>query len=69
MTKLTVKELRENLSLIPDDYEIWIEYPERYELHSPVEIDKGIFDNQDAIQALAYGHNNKKKRFYILHHY
>lgn len=65
----TISDLKDWIKDLPDDYEIWIEYPERYGFHSPMEFDNHIFDDQDFIQAICIGRDDKKRRLYIMHHY
>lgn len=65
----TVKELREAIKNIPDDFEIWIEYPERYGFHSPFEMDTCFDGETDCIKAINCGRDEHKRRFYILHHF
>lgn len=65
----TLGSFREWTKDFPDDYEIWIEYPERYGFHSPMEKDFNIFDDQDFIKAINIGADTIKKRLYIMHHF
>ena len=62
----TVKELKDYLKDIPDDYEVWIEYPKRYGTAKPTEIIKG-FDDQDFIKSMSLGKNESK--VFIFHHF
>lgn len=62
-------ELKDALKTIPDDYEIWIEYPERYGFHEPFEMDCCFDEECDCIKAINRGYDPKKRRFYILHHF
>jgi len=48
----TVKDLKEYIKDIPDDYEVWIEYPKRYGTAKLTEIIKG-FDDQDFIKSMS----------------
>ena len=65
---ITVGDLKNRLLAIPDDYEIWMEYPERYGFHTPTRKDFGIFDDQDFIEPIGIGSNSNKKRIYLMHH-
>ena len=78
--KLTVEQLPSFINSIPQitpDFEVYIEYPERYVLHrkNDVEIDvtqiydECIGDYQDMIPACTIGANFEKKRLYIYHHF
>jgi len=78
--KLTVEQLLDFISRVEQitpDYEIYIEYPERYGLLriDDVEIDvtkiydECISDYNDMIPACTIGANFDKKRLYIFHHY
>jgi len=66
----TAGDLKKYLRDIPDNYEVWIEYPKRYGLAEPTEIHNG-FDDQDFIPSMSLGadispNNNK---FLIFHHF
>lgn len=63
---------------IPDDAEIWIEYPERYGTAQPREsifrqtddgIDAPNGDKTDFIRAMSYSYSKKDNILYIRHHY
>jgi len=62
---------------IPDDAEIWIEYPERYGTAQPRESifrqtnDGGSMPGSktDFIRAMSYSYSKKDKILYIRHHY
>lgn len=64
----TVGELKDFIKDLPDDMEIWIEYPKRYGLAQPEVMLKNIgYDGQDFIECLSWMYDNKK--LYIAHHY
>lgn len=65
----TLGELKERIKDLPDDYEIWIEYPERYGFHSPFEMDTICNGEHDCIRVISIAKNHKKKRIYLLHHF
>ncbi len=72
--RLTVKDLKRIFNWVEDapedDWEVWIEYPERYGLAQPVEIISYYTEDQnDIIRAMSYCVDKKNKRFTILHHY
>ena len=60
---------------IPDDAEIWLEYPEQLaqpEVRDYVELktESGhVVEDFDAIQCMSYVFNPNKNRFYIQHHF
>ena len=55
---------------IPDDAEVWIEYPTRYGLAQPECILRNYGgEDQDFIECLTLGHDKDKKRFFFFHHY
>jgi hypothetical protein len=60
---------------VPDDAEIWIEYPAAYGLAQPQTIihypnDCGIEGvNDDFIQCGTFGYDKEHKRFICFHHY
>jgi len=63
----TLGELREWTKELPDDYEIWIEYPTI--LRSHVKEDIICDGDHRCIDALSIARDDNKKRVYILHHY
>lgn len=65
----TVGELRKWIEDLPDDYEVWIEFPDRYGFHKPFKMERHIFEDQDFIKALSIGRDDKKRRLYIMHHF
>jgi len=74
-THISVKQLKEFLNRedIKDDYKIWIEYPERYGLVTPIKIETKIWDDcgdeSDLIECMSYGFDYENKRVVILHHF
>jgi hypothetical protein len=64
----TVGELKEFIKDLPDDMEVWIEYPKRYGLAQPEVILEDVgYDGQDFIECMGLFY--KDKRLYIAHHY
>lgn len=72
-SQLSVEDLMYQLSFVPSDYEVWIEYPERYGLKQPPEIQTiGHMTNDeadiiDASFSMITDHENQ--RVVIRHHY
>ena len=72
---MTAGQLKENLRGIPDDYEIWIEYPAKYGIVKPEKVAQiedeftpGEFT--DFIESLGcYIVDHENKRFMIKHHF
>lgn len=69
--KITTKELKKYLESIPDDYEVWLEYPVKYGLAQPEVIEKfgDEQDNNDIIECMSIGVQTNEKRLVIFHHY
>ena len=69
----SVRDLKKYIANLPDDYEIWIEYPKEYGLAQPEKIvtynDGGGEIKQNFIESLTLGRDNKNKRLLIFHHY
>ena len=64
----TVGELKDFIKDLPDDREVWIEYPSRYGLAQPEVILKDVgYDGQDFIECMGLLYDDK--RLYITHHY
>ena len=69
---MNVGYLRELIGQLPDDAEIWMEYPARYGLAQPeiIESYSCPFNGEtDLIQSLTIGIDRKKNRLIIYHHY
>lgn len=77
MENLTVKTLLDAIKNfnIPDDAEIWIEYPERYgvlqggDAQKTFDSSSSPFDVTDMICSTTFSWNKAKNRLTILHHY
>ncbi len=70
--RVTVGWLRKYLAnhAIPDDSEVWIEYPERYGTTTPVcMIRHHGDDDNDFIECLTLGWDHNAKRLFLYHHY
>ncbi len=66
--KLTVKHLKELCASLPDDAEVWIEYPKQ--LAEPVvmeKIDEGCYI-ATIIESLSAAADKKNNRLIIFHH-
>lgn len=65
--KVTVADLKEHIDKLPDDYEVWIEYPEKLAIPTRTE----SFNNGEnrIIRAMALGVDNGHNRCVIFHHY
>jgi hypothetical protein len=69
--KIRAKSIKKALECVPDDAEIWIEYPERYGLSQPETIVTkwpDTYDETDLIECMSYAFDEKENKFYILHH-
>ena len=67
----TVRDIRRWIEDMPDDAEVWIEYPKRYGLAQPEQIlvlGSGD-DSNDMIQSLTVGKATDNSKLYIFHHY
>ena len=67
----TVKDVRRWIEDMPDDAEVWIEYPKRYGLAQPEKIlvlGRGD-DSSDMIQSLTIGKAADNSKLHIFHHY
>jgi hypothetical protein len=69
LMRTTVGDLKGAIQDVPDDYEVWIEYPKRYGLANPTII-HNAFDDQDFIPSMSLGSDiSNNKKFFICHHY
>lgn len=71
---MTMGDLRKYWANVPDDAALWIEYPARYGLAQPERIihyptDDGMGEEQDFIECLTMGYDEKSRRFILFHHF
>ena len=66
---MTLGELKEWCELFEnaDDYEIWVECPEKCSIYNE-QIEKNIMDDQDFINTQTCALHTEKKRLYMCHH-
>lgn len=70
--RMTVKEIKRYTDRLPDEAEVWMEYPKRYGLVQPEVIEtigKDTSDEFDVVECMSVGTNAEKSRLYIFHHY
>lgn len=67
--QLTVASLREYLKNIPDDFEVWIEYPDISDVDKMVRVLENTSEETDVISSATLGKSTANKKVYIYHNY
>jgi len=68
--KYTIKDLKEYINNLPDDYEVWLEWVDEPARPLNVETSYNRHDGGTKfLECMSLGYHPEKKRFYIFHHY